>query len=242
MKPSINNREDGHPLNGGTFPFFFGFEGGGKWEISPTISWGRKSVLLAPWLVVNSTWGESLWRDLHVEILFTCKIMYTPRVVEGEREREREPGQFYTSFLCEIWVVLPNQGHAKITIWNWWSKKPCSWVMGFFIFIHVDFGEMIEFGEHVWLEIWLESNNQMIYVIQNDRNNSFFRATVNHSRDLFHHKKEGLPTTQVVLEGVRKDPYHIPLQFESLGFRTFGTLRTIGRSIILKVCPLSKDF
>lgn len=178
---------------------------------------------------------------------FTCRdFVYLQNHVHPQgcrgREREREPGQFYTSFLCEIWVVLPNQGHAKITIWNWWSKKPCSWVMGFFIFIHVDFGEMIEFGEHVWLEIWLESNNQMIYVIQNDRNNSFFRATVNHSRDLFHHKKEGLPTTQVVLEGVRKDPYHIPLQFESLGFRTFGTLRTIGRSIILKVCPLSKDF
>jgi len=49
MQPSINNREDGHPLNGGTCPFFC-FEGGGKWEMG-NISHhqlGKKEFLLAP--------------------------------------------------------------------------------------------------------------------------------------------------------------------------------------------------
>lgn len=107
------------------------------------------------------------------------------------------------------------------------------------MFIHFDFGEMIEFGEHVWLEIWLESNNQMIYVTQNHRNNWFLRATVNQSRDVFQQKR-AIANNQVILEGVRKDPYHIPLQFESLGTNVW-TWPTIGWSVILKVCPRISD-
>ena len=41
---------------------------------------------------------------------------------------------------------------------------------------------------------------------------------------IFRHKLERHLLIEVILEGIRKDPYHIPLQFERLGSRGAGAL------------------
>ena len=131
--------------------------------------------------------------------------------------------KYYSEWLVAlIWVILPNQGHTKIPIWNWWSEKTCNWgVMGFkpFLFMASMFG--LKYGLKVttrW-SMWYKA----IEII------GFFEPQWSIPEMCFN-KKEQLPTTQVILEGVRKDPYHIPLQFESLGTNVW-TWRTIGRSI-----------
>ena len=84
----------------------------------------------------------------------------------------------------------------------------------------------------------IESNNQMIYVIQNHRNSWFLRAAVNHSRDVFQQKRAIANNPGDIGRCSKRSlPHSTPVRVPRHERLDLANNWAVNRSIILKVRP-----